>query len=159
VIVTGEEAVGYPTDSRGAQEVASVPLPSVGEGKPNPLDKAIAMLTNAEIVSKVEDGSLPQYKLETELNDHTRAVEIRRQVLGMCFLYLLAILFFYLLAILFFYLLAILFFYLLAILFFSLSSFFLSFSLFFESCQLAISHYSILREDCRAGYFIKRIAL
>jgi len=82
VIVTGEEAVGYPSDSRSAQEVAaSLPLPSVGEGKPNPLDKAIAMLTNAEIVSKVEDGSLPQYKLETELNDHTRAVEIRRQVL------------------------------------------------------------------------------
>jgi hydroxymethylglutaryl-CoA reductase (NADPH) len=60
--------------------VANLPLPPV-EGKPNPIDKAIAMLTNAEIVSKVEDGSLPQYKLESELNDFTRAVEIRRQVL------------------------------------------------------------------------------
>jgi len=81
VIVTGEEAVGFSDSSRKSpvQEMA-LPLPSV-EGKPNPIDKAIAMLTNAEIVSRVEDGSLPQYKLESELNDLTRAVEIRRQVL------------------------------------------------------------------------------
>jgi hydroxymethylglutaryl-CoA reductase (NADPH) len=80
VIVTGEEAVGFPEGTRRppVQEAAL----SLSDGlKPNPIDKAIAMLTNSEIVSKVEDGTLPQYKLEGELNDCTRAVEIRRQVL------------------------------------------------------------------------------
>jgi len=82
VIVTGEEAVGFSDSSRKSpvQDMNALSLPPV-DGKPNPIDKAIAMLTNAEIVSKVEDGSLPQYKLESELNDLTRAVEIRRQVL------------------------------------------------------------------------------
>lgn len=84
VIVTGEEAVGF-SDSSRKSPVQEVALPSIPvEGKPNPIDKAIAMLTNAEIISKVEDGSLPQYKLESELNDLTRAVEIRREVLSMC---------------------------------------------------------------------------
>jgi len=83
VIVTGEEAVGFADSARKSpvQEVALAAHPLPVEGKPNPIDKAIAMLTNAEIVSKVEDGTLPQYKLESELNDATRAVEIRRQVL------------------------------------------------------------------------------
>jgi len=83
VIVTGEEAVGFSDSSRKSpvQDMNALSLPPVDGGKPNPIDKAIAMLTNAEIVSKVEDGSLPQYKLESELNDLTRAVEIRRQVL------------------------------------------------------------------------------
>lgn len=83
VIVTGEEAVGYPEGGRRPPiQEAAMPLPSsVEQGKPNPIDKAIAMLTNAEIVSRIEDGSLPQYKLESELNDCARAVEIRRQVL------------------------------------------------------------------------------
>jgi len=80
VIVTGEEAVGYDSSRKSPVPEVTLPLPFV-EGKPNPIDKAIAMLTNAEIVSKVEDGSLPQYKLESELNDLTRAVEIRREVL------------------------------------------------------------------------------
>ena len=82
--MTGEEAVGFSDSSRKSpvQDMNALSLPPV-DGKPNPIDKAIAMLTNAEIVSKVEDGSLPQYKLESELNDLTRAVEIRRQVLGM----------------------------------------------------------------------------
>ncbi len=56
---------------------------SLATEKPNPIDRAISVLTNAEIVSRVENGSLPPYKLESELNDCTRAVEIRRQVVGM----------------------------------------------------------------------------
>jgi hydroxymethylglutaryl-CoA reductase (NADPH) len=56
-------------------------LPPAVTSKPNPIDRALSLLTNAEIVSRVESGSIPQYKLESELNDCTRAVEIRRQVL------------------------------------------------------------------------------
>lgn len=64
------------------QAQAAVSLPPPEAAKPNPIDRAISLLTNAEIVSRVESGSIPQYKLESELNDCTRAVEIRRQVLG-----------------------------------------------------------------------------
>eukprot|EP01110_Echinostelium_bisporum_P011734 TRINITY_DN575_c0_g1_i1.p1 TRINITY_DN575_c0_g1~~TRINITY_DN575_c0_g1_i1.p1 ORF type:complete len:486 (-),score=178.50 TRINITY_DN575_c0_g1_i1:117-1574(-) len=82
VIVTGEEAVGYQDGTR-KELTEAVPhaIPAPHDVKPNPLDRAISMLTNAEIVSRVEDGSIPQYKLESELNDNVRAVEIRRQVL------------------------------------------------------------------------------
>jgi len=81
VIVTGEEAVGQPDIRRSpVHEGIPLSLPSL-DLKANPLDKALAMLSNAEIVSRVEDGSVPQYKLESELNDCNRAVEIRRDVL------------------------------------------------------------------------------
>jgi len=88
VIVTGEEAVGFQDASRrdataAVAEVAGAGLGNLpsSAGKPNPIDCAISLLTNAEIVSRVENGSLPQYKLEAELKDCSRAVEIRRQVL------------------------------------------------------------------------------
>lgn len=82
VIVTGEEAVGFQDSSRrDVMAEAAVTLPPPEAAKPNPIDRAISLLTNAEIVSRVESGSIPQYKLESELNDCTRAVEIRRQVL------------------------------------------------------------------------------
>jgi len=80
VIVTGEEAVGFQDGSRKDITEAAMPLSSM-DPKANPIDRAISMLTNAEIVSRIEDGSIPQYKLESELNDCQRAVEIRRQVL------------------------------------------------------------------------------
>jgi hydroxymethylglutaryl-CoA reductase (NADPH) len=81
VIVTGEEAVGFEDSSRREVITEAVSLPPSATNKPNPIDRAISLLTNAEIVSRVESGSIPPYKLESELNDCTRAVEIRRQVL------------------------------------------------------------------------------
>eukprot|EP01113_Clastostelium_recurvatum_P000352 TRINITY_DN1014_c0_g1_i1.p1 TRINITY_DN1014_c0_g1~~TRINITY_DN1014_c0_g1_i1.p1 ORF type:complete len:500 (-),score=101.00 TRINITY_DN1014_c0_g1_i1:57-1556(-) len=96
VIVTGEEAVSYQDPRKtvpvvpfsefqaSSPTLASLSTLSVSDVKRSPLsplDNAISMLTNDELVVRVEQGSLPQYKLETELNDCTRAVEIRRQVL------------------------------------------------------------------------------
>lgn len=81
VIVTGEEAVGFEDSSRREVIADAASLPPAAISKPNPIDRAISMLTNAEIISRVESGSIPPYKLESELNDCTRAVEIRRQVL------------------------------------------------------------------------------
>eukprot|EP01112_Ceratiomyxa_fruticulosa_P012032 TRINITY_DN3313_c0_g1_i1.p1 TRINITY_DN3313_c0_g1~~TRINITY_DN3313_c0_g1_i1.p1 ORF type:complete len:275 (-),score=53.53 TRINITY_DN3313_c0_g1_i1:665-1489(-) len=94
VLVTGEEAVSYQEPRQTIPKSAefnppntkSVPLPLAplphGDNiKPSPLDNALSMLTNEELILRVEQGSLPQYKLETELNDYPRAVEIRRQVL------------------------------------------------------------------------------
>jgi len=81
VIVTGEEAVGFEDSSRREVIANAANLNPAAASKPNPIDQAISLLTNAEIVSRVVNGSIPQYKLESELNDCTRAVEIRRQVL------------------------------------------------------------------------------
>ncbi|EFA83453.1 hmg CoA reductase A [Heterostelium album PN500] len=48
---------------------------------PQPVQQSLLYLSDREIITKIEKGEIPLYRLEAELGDCNRAVEIRRAVL------------------------------------------------------------------------------